>query len=440
MNANRRILAQNEFVSNSTWDTGINNNDLIIGPSGAGKTRSYVQPNILQCNESMVIADTKGSLRWKFGPLLQRHGYRVINLDFTDALSSDGYNPLDYIRYDARRGKFLEQDINSLCTALIPPGDLRDRYWDESARTLLAALVGYVLEVLPPQEHTLEYVIRLFTTEDRGVPSQRVYHQLLGELAQEQPDSFAARQFQLYSVVQNSDKTDSCIQSFLSRAITPLSYDGPLHMYSCSQRIDFRTLGREKTAVFLTISDTDRSMDTLVNLFYTQALQTLCNSADKDYPDHRLPVPVRFILDDFATNVRIPDFDKIISVIRSREIYVSIILQSISQLSSLYGHGECMTIINNCDNCLYLGGQDVETAQYIATKANKTADTILNMPLDRAYLFTRGQKAKIVTKYDVRTHEAYRELSEAAPESSGVHYEPTIAHPDGAYSRKGPTP
>lgn len=134
-------------------------------------------------------------------------------------------------------------------------------------------------------------------------------------------------------------------------------------MFSCPQRIDFRSLGREKTAVFLTISDTDRSMDGLVNLFYTQALQTLCNSADKDYPDHRLPVPVRFILDDFATNVRIPDFDKIISVIRSREIYVSIILQSISQLSALYGSGESTTIINNCDNCLYLGGQDVEDCQ-----------------------------------------------------------------------------
>ena len=418
MNENKRILAQNELISNSTWTTGINNNDLIIGPSGAGKTRSYVQPNILQCNESMLIADTKGSLYGEFAPLLRRHGYRVINLDFTDTLSSDGYNPLDYIRYDPQRDKYVEQDITTLCAALVPLGDQRDRFWDESARTLLSALVGYVLEVLPQEEHTLEYVVKLFTADDGGIAPCRIYRQLLSEFAQEKPDSFTARQFQLYNVVQNTEKTDASIQSFVSRAIAPLIYDGPLHMYRCPNRINFKALGQEKTAVFLTVSDTDRSMDSLVSLFYTQALQALCNSADKDYPDHRLPVPVRFILDDFATNVRIPNFDKIISVIRSREIYVSVILQSISQLSSLYGHGESMTIINNCDNCLYLGGQDVETAQYIATKANKTADTILNMPLDKAYLFTRGQKAKIVTKYDVRTHASYHELTEIAAENA----------------------
>jgi type IV secretion system protein VirD4 len=184
-------------------------------------------------------------------------------------------------------------------------------------------------------------------------------------------------------------------------------------MYRCRERIDFKSLGREKTVVFLAVSDTDRAMDGLVSVFYTQALQVLCGSADRDYPDHRLPVPVRFILDDFATNVRIPDFDKIISVIRSREISVSVILQSISQLSSIYGQEAAMTIINNCDNCLYLGGQDVETARYIAVKANKTADTILNMPLDRAYLFTRGTRPKLVEKYDICTHEAYSQLREA---------------------------
>ena len=190
-------------------------------------------------------------------------------------------------------------------------------------------------------------------------------------------------------------------------------------MYSAPDRIRFQTLGQEKTAVFLTISDTDRSMDGLVNPFYTQALQALCASADRDYPDHRLPVPVRLILDDFATNACIPDFDKIISVIRSREISVSIILQSISQLDSVYGHSASMTIINNCDNCLYLGGQDVETARYIAAKANKTADTILNMPLDQAYLFTRGQKGRLVRKFDIRTHPDYPALAADAP-AAGV--------------------
>lgn len=172
-------------------------------------------------------------------------------------------------------------------------------------------------------------------------------------------------------------------------------------------------LAQEKTAVFLTVSDTDRSADRLVNLFYTQALQTLCRSADRDYPDHRLAVPVRFILDDFATNTCIPDFDNITSVIRSREIYVSII-QSLSRLNALYGPEKAKTIINNCDNCLYLGGQDVETARYISVKANRTADSILNMPLGEAYLFTRGRAPQRVRKYDLRRHERYGELPEAA--------------------------
>ncbi len=162
-------------------------------------------------------------------------------------------------------------------------------------------------------------------------------------------------------------------------------------------------MGREKTAVFLTVSDTDRSMDRLADLFVTQAVHTLCRSADRDYGDSRLAVPVRFLLDDFAAGIFIPDFDKIISVIRSREISVSIILQSISQLESMYGHAGAMTIINNCDNCLYLGGQDVETARYISTRADKWIRTILEMPLDEAWLFTRGSRVRQVRKYQMES-------------------------------------
>ena len=145
-----------------------------------------------------------------------------------------------------------------------------------------------------------------------------------------------------------------------------------------------------------------RSVDRLVNLFYTQALQELCNAADQDYPEHRLPVPVRFILDDFAANASIPDFDKMISVIRSREISVSIILQSLSQLNSMYGTDRANTILNNCDHCLYLGGQDVDTAKYISFKANKSVTNILEMPLGNAWLFERGQKPAQVEKYELQ--------------------------------------
>ena len=158
-------------------------------------------------------------------------------------------------------------------------------------------------------------------------------------------------------------------------------------------------MGREKTALFLTISDTDRSLDGLAGIFMTQALQILCKSADHDYPKHCLPVPVRIYLDDFATNLFIPDFDKIISVIRSREIYVSVILQSLTQLDALYGMPCARTIINNCDQQIYLGGQDIETAGYISERINKTVNSVLTMPLDKMYVFIRGRAPMETRKY-----------------------------------------
>lgn len=410
-----RILAADEMRCNNTWKTGINNNDLIIGPSGAGKTRGYVKPNIMQGNESMVIADTKGSLIREVGPLLKSRGYRVINMDFADLVHSYGYNPLDYIRYNRKTGKYTEQDIMTIAACIIPVEDKNEPFWEQSARLYIESMIGYVLECLPKKEHTLEYVAKLY-----GEMTTGNYEKLFKELGERNPDSFAYRKFKMYEGNRSADRTYECIRAFIAENLAPLIYDGPIHMYRSHRRIDFTNLGKEKTAVFLTISDSDRAMDKLVNLFYTQALQVLCRSADKDYPDYRLPVPVRLILDDFATNVYIPDFDKIISVIRSREIYVSIILQSISQLEALYGHNKTMTIINNCDNCLYLGGQDVETARYIGIKANRTTDTILNMPLDEVYLFTRGSEPKKVKKYDIQQHERYKELPEALEEEASM--------------------
>ena len=404
-----RILAQDQFISNNTWITGINNNDLIIGPSGAGKTRGYVMPNLLQCSESMVVADTKGMLYREMGASLERRGYRVLLLDFTDLMDSCGYNPLAYIRRDPRTGRYSEQDIMTLSACLVPIESEREPFWEQSARMYLASMTAYVLECLPEEEHTLEYVMHLF--REAASPN---FGKLFQELGTGDPDSFAYRMYKTYEANKQSERTHASILAFVAEKLNVLSFDGPIRIYSLPDQVDFRALGRERTAVFLTISDTDRSMDRLANLFYTQALHILCDSADNDYPDHQLPVPVRFILDDFATNAVIPDFDRIISVIRSREISVSVIIQSITQLCALYGDARSKTIINNCDNCLYLGGQDVETAQYIGVKANRTAHSILELPLDSAYLFTRGQRCKVVRKFDLTAHPRYRELPEAA--------------------------
>lgn len=408
-NANRRILAKGCYISNNTWATGLNNNDIIIGPSGSGKTRGYVKPNILQCNESMIIADTKGNLIKELKKPLEKAGYRVIDMNFKNLAHSYGYNPFDYIRYDKESGRYNEQDILTIASAIVPkPASKNDPFWELAAKMYFTSAVAYTMECLPEDEHNLDSAITLSLQMGSGN-----YAKLIEELECVNPDSLAARTYNLFKSTYKSEKTEASILAILGEKFNGLILSELLKMYKSENRIDFSSLGREKTAVFLSISDTDRSKDRIISLFYTQALQALCNSADFDYEDCRLPVPVRFILDDFATNAYIPDFDKIISVIRSREIYVSIILQSITQLDALYGASNAKTIINNCDNCLYLGGQDIDTANYMSFKANKSINTILNMPLDEAYLFTRGREPRIVKKYDITEHTRYRELPES---------------------------
>ena len=176
-------------------------------------------------------------------------------------------------------------------------------------------------------------------------------------------------------------------------------------------------LTKKKTVLFLNVSDTDRTFDLLVNIFYTQALQVLCSIADAN-TDGRLEVPVRMIMDDFAASARIPDFDKVISVIRSREISVSLILQSLTQLESMYTHAEAITIINNCDHLLYLGCQDMQTAEFIGCRAYKTPDSVLSMSRSKAILITNGEKAKIVDKlkpYSTITEEPEFDMNEEYP-------------------------
>lgn len=411
-----RILAGGQTVSNNTWDTGLNNNDLVIGPTGSGKTRGYVKPNILQCNESLIVTDTKGSLHKEVGSVLARNGYQVQVIDLVNCLDSPwGYNPLDYIRYDERRECFNEQDILTVAACLAPVLFLKDPFWDYAARMLLGCIISYVMDCLPKEEHTLSSVVQLF----RHTGPKGFFERLIGELAQIAPDNFAVVQYGMFQTMSQADKTYSSVQGILAEKLSCFAFSGTEALYQKPNKIFFPNMGNRKTAVFLHLSDTDRSMDRLATLFCTQAMQTLCSYADR-HPKHRLKIPVRFILDDFASaaDTCIPDFDRIISVIRSREISVSIIVQSLSQLEASYGHDRAMTIVNNCDNLLYLGGQDVETARYVSTKANRSIHSILDMPLEDAWLFTRGQKAREARKFDLQEHPHYQELPEAASRQS----------------------
>ena len=389
------ILSDDYSAETDTWKSGLNNNVLVFGPSGAGKTRHYVKPNILHSHESMIISDTKGSLFAELAPDLKKRGYEVLNINFTNLAGGVGYNPLDYIRYDEEKEHYSEKDILTISACLVNNVSERDPFWDLAARQYISCLISYVLEALPVEEHTLETVVKLLSkivSDDFAI--------LMEELECLKPECTAAIKYRAIKESEKADKMASSIVAIASTNMETLVFDDALDLYKREGRIDFKSIGKKKTALFLTISDTDRSLDKLAHIFITQALQALCQSADEDYDDHMLPVPVRFYLDDFAANLYIPDFDKIISVIRSREISVSVILQSITQLESLYGNACAKTIINNCDRQLYLGGQDPDTGYYIAIRMNKPLNRIMDMPLDSACLLIRGQKPYFTRKYD----------------------------------------
>ncbi|MBD5102947.1 MAG: type IV secretory system conjugative DNA transfer family protein [Subdoligranulum sp.] len=396
-----RILAKDLFVDNDTRITGLNNNDLIVGPSGCGKTTGYVMPNLMQANESVIVTDTKGMLLHEVGPWMAKKGFQVLNIDFTEmGESAYGYDPLRHIRRGEKPGQYSEQDVMTVARSLCPAESSCDPFWDNAAAMVLACLIGATLESNFPKHQTMSTAVRLFESlcrQENGL-DENGFGKLMQQLHKANPKSFAWHRYSMFAATSRAEKTHASILAVLSEKLDVMSFDGARSLFQNARQVDFARLAQEKTALFLTVSDADRSMDRLVSLFYLQALQVLSRYADRECPDHRLPVPVRLILDDFASGTPIPDFDNIISVIRSRDIYASVIVQSLSQLEGRYGHAKAMTIVNNCDNCLYLGGQDVETAQYFSQKMNRTVDTVLNLPLDTAILFTRGRQPRSVQK------------------------------------------
>ena len=412
-----RIFAKGITVSNNCRATRLNNNDLLVGTAGSGKTGGYVVPNLLQLRHSLVVVDAKSQLYKHYADTLRRRGFRVENINFVRPEVSAAYNPMDYIERNCeekiiknRMGEFVkkeylyrEEDLMSIAKMLVPDDVDRDSaFWGDSARNVIISLMAYCLEVLPVTDQHMGTVCRLYDeladqAGRNGQDRNWMGVSFFTELEEEKPDSFAVRMYRKYSCNFKAEKCWSSITQFVANALAPFEYRGNAKMFNRRSTILFPQLGKQKTVIFVNISDTDRSMDALVNLFYTQLFKSLCMEADSR-EDGRLPVPVRIILDDFASNVCIPDFDKIISNIRSREIYATVILQSISQLDGMYREGQAQTIINNCDHMLYLGGQDVDTAQFFATKSGKLPETILELPLSDAWYFERGSRARQVTK------------------------------------------
>lgn len=390
----KRIISEKIQLDNNTRSTQLNNNDLLIGTTGSGKTGSYVSPYLLTAQESFIVTDTKSNLCRTYRKYLEKRGYQVFLLDLTDPSEGCGYNPMQYIGKTVRNGKvhYKEKDILSIAAALCPVKNTKDPFWEMTSQSLIACLISYVLEEFHEKDHNLATVSDVFKLMVAGIHAKNV--SFMEEHCLKNPDSFAARKFMMLQHSFDADRTWSCIEMFVSSALNVFDFDGAREMLQKPPAFRLEQLGRQKCALFLNVSDTDRCLDQIVNLLYTQAFQVLCREADAQ-PDSRLKMPVRILMDDFASNTRIPDFDKLISVIRSREISVSIILQNLSQLSSVYSDAQKWTIVNNCDSILYLGGTDMSTIYYIAERARKSPDEIMALELDKAYFIQRGLKSAV---------------------------------------------
>ncbi|MBO4474909.1 MAG: type IV secretory system conjugative DNA transfer family protein [Clostridiales bacterium] len=390
--SNERIIAAGIRRSNDGRKTGLNRNDLIIGGSGSGKTTGYIWPNLFHPSGSFVVSDTKGQLYGKYRNSLITKGYDVAILDIVDPANSYGYNPLNYIRRN-KNGSIREADIKKLATLLVPQLAKEEPFWERSATRYISMLIGYVIEAFPPQQQNLNTVIELHRACLSGSGND-----MLEEWSMDHPNSYTARKYAMISGLKSTEKTYRCILEFVNESLDPFDCEEFKHVFASAEAFDIHQMGKKKTALFINSSDHDRSYHVLSCIISSQILQILIDDADQSMSGE-LAVPVNLFLDDFAASAKIPDFDLTLSIIRSRNISVSIILQSMSQLNSMYGRDCGTTIINNCDTILYLGGgHDLETAEFIANHTNMPVHAVLSLPKGKAILITSGEKPCQVDK------------------------------------------
>lgn len=421
--AGELILTSTRSESMDSWVTGLNNNVLVLGCSGSGKTRNFLKPNLLQCEGSYVVLDSKGRLFREMGPCLSAHGYTVDCLDFTTMEGTIGYDPLHHVRW--RKGRPLAQDIISIASALFPRSDMGDDpFWAGAAANYVASYIAYVFEALPDREWNMASVVSVYEQACEGNADA-----LFSDLSGQDPESYAVSLYRRAKSTARAEKMHSSIMGIIAANLMPLTFDGAFASFRKADQIDFCDLGRERRALFVTMDDMDRSLAPLTSLFIRQAFSSLCDFADAKCDCGRLPVPVRFMLDDFA-NLTLQDFDDVLSVIRSREISCTIICQTVSQLEARYNQAVANSIIGNCDRHLVLGFQDERTARYFSLRANKTATTLLETPADNWWLFERGHRGVCEPGYKIEDHPGYFDLGEVGEPTWVYQMEDPTALPD----------
>ena len=443
---NNVILTRTErlMMSNRPKDpkTARNKNVLVVGGSGSGKTRFFIKPNLMQLHSSYVVTDPKGSIAVECGKLMLRNGYKVKIFNSINFKKSHHYNPFAYIH--------SEKDILKLVTTLIAntkgDGKSGDDFWQKAETLLYTALIGYIHYEAPEEEQNfatlIEFINAMEVREDDETFENNV-DLAFKELAQREPNHFAVRQYKKYKLA--AGKTAKSINISCGARLAPFDIQ-ELREITMYDELELDTLGDRKTALFLIMSDTDSTFNFLISMIYSQLFNLLCEKADDVYGG-RLPVHVRCLIDECANIGQIPNLEKLMATIRSREISACLVLQAQSQLKALY-KDNADTIIGNCDSSIFLGGKEPGTLKELNQVLGKetidtfntgesrgrevshslnyqklgkdlaTIDELAVLDGGKCILQLRGVRPFLSDKYDITRHPNYKYLSDANPRNA----------------------
>lgn len=407
----KMILGSNVCYTTDCGVTGVNNNVIVVAGSGSGKTMSITEPRLLETYDSnLIVTVTKRRIADKYTPMFRERGYNVIDLNFIEPdKSTVAFDPMEYVSSYSDM-KFLAESI-----VMSDPRKSRathiDPYWDETAKSLLCAEIGYTLMTGddPSFADVLELNDRLRIKEDGGSITTTLddEFELINRKA---PGCFAVSCWRTFRDL--PIKTASCIYSSLNTALDKIFSPEIRKMIGKRPRLNFGDIADKKTVLFVSTSAVNPALNTFVNLFYAQMFQRLFEYAES-LPNGKLPIPVSVLCDDFATGSRIQNFPEYISVLREKDISVTLLVQSESQLESMYGTDDAVTIINNCGSYVFMGGMDLRTAHNISQRVNLPLEDVLYMPVGQEIVFRQGQKPVITQRYDILNDKEYQRVTRA---------------------------
>ncbi len=394
------ILGENACFDTDPIKTGLNANVLCVGSPGTGKTRYIVEPTLTCANEdNLVVTCTKRRIHDEYAPILKKKGYRVLTLDMTRPKDSDiAYDPLQFVE--------SFNDIKALAEMVVMADPRKksamntDPYWDQSAISLLCAEITYVIMSVddPKFSDILQFHNRISFSNDSDASISTTVDEVFLKLALKDPDNFAVTSWRTFSNLPR--RTAGSVISTLSAAMEQIFSPDIIELISSKPCIDFNGFSEQKGALFLITSPVAASTSAFTNLFYGQLFKSLFEMAEKE-PDGVLKRHVRVIADDFATGGKVVNFAENISIMREKGVSFMAMIQSQSQLSSIYGEDDETTIINGFDTYVYLGGMDIKTCKDISVRIDKPLAEVLSMEVGKEFIFRRGSKPLETVRFDI---------------------------------------